>query len=363
MSEEEIVEVMNVFNSGKLTDSSLDGSIMVKNFEKTFANFIGTKYAVAVNSCTSALLASLVALNIGYNDEVLVPSFTFVATANAVLAVGAKPVFVDIDLNDYTIDVTELEKKIGKKCKAVIPVHLYGHPANMGSIIKLAREHDLFVIEDAAQSLGASYKGQKTGAIGNLGCFSFYSTKVITCGEGGAITTNDEDLYNKLKMIRNHGLVSDHNPKILGFNFRMTEIGAALIKTQMKRVEMFLNIRRKNADKLSESLSGLDGIKLPREKVDCVNNWYLYTIFIEKNRDKVLENLNKRGLGATVYYKIPLHKTYLYTRLGYGDISLPNTILASDHVISLPVHPGLTDNDLSVITYSVKEALKIYYRN
>ncbi|MCP8304290.1 MAG: DegT/DnrJ/EryC1/StrS family aminotransferase [archaeon] len=358
ISEEERVEVMRVLDSGRLTDSSLEGGFMVKEFEKIFANFVGVKYAVAVNSGTSALLASLLSLDVGYGDEVLMPSFTFVATANAVLVAGARPVFVDIDLNDYTIDISDLERKINKRCKAVIPVHLYGHPANMDPIIELAREHDLFVIEDAAQSLGASYKGRQTGAIGDLGCFSFYPTKVITCGEGGAITTDDEDLYIKLKMVRNHGIVNDYNSEVLGLNLRMPEIGAALIKAQMKRINSFLEVRRKNAERLSESLDGLEGMKLPREKEGCVHNWYLYTIFVEKNRDEVLESLNKRGVGATAYYRTPVHKTDLYTRLGYGNISLPNTILASEHVASLPVHPGLADSDLSVITSSIREAIK-----
>ncbi|MCP8311489.1 MAG: DegT/DnrJ/EryC1/StrS family aminotransferase [Candidatus Methylarchaceae archaeon HK02M1] len=358
ISEEERVEVMRVLHSGRLTDSSLEGGFMVKEFEKTFANFVGVKYAVAVNSGTSALLASLLSLNVGYGDEVLMPSFNFVATANAVLITGARPVFVDIDLNDYTIDIKDLERKINKRCKAVIPVHLYGHPANMDPIIELAREHDLVILEDAAQSLGASYKGRQTGAIGDLSCFSFYPTKVITSGEGGAITTDDEDLFVKLKMVRNHGIVSDYNSEVLGLNLRMPEIGAALIKAQMKRIKTFLEVRRKNAEMLSESLDGLQGIKLPREKESCVHNWYLYTIFVEKNRDEVLESLNKRGIGATAYYKIPVHRTHLYTRLGYSNLSLPNTILASEHVLSLPVHPGITEQDLSVITSSIREVIK-----
>ncbi|MEM3436909.1 MAG: DegT/DnrJ/EryC1/StrS family aminotransferase [Nitrososphaerales archaeon] len=357
---EEKEEVMKVLSSGKLTDSSFDGSLMVREFEKNLAKFVGVKHAIAVNSGTSALLASLIALDIGYGDEVLMPSFTFIATANTVLARGAKPIFVDINLDDYTMDIDDLERKITNRSKAIIPVHLYGHPSDMDSIIKLAKKYDLFVIEDAAQSLGSSYRGNKTGSIGNLGCFSFYSTKVITCGEGGAITTNDDELYIKLKKIRNHGITISHDSDVLGLNLRMPEIEAALINVQMKKINSFLEKRRKNSKILSECLEGLKGIILPKEKKDCVYNWYLYTISLEKNRDVILKILNNKGIGATVYYKIPIHKTQLYKKLGYND-KLPKTIWASEHVISLPVHPDLKEQDIFNIASSVKDAIKATY--
>lgn len=360
IGDEEKEEVMKVLGSGKLTDSSLDGSFRVREFEKSLAKFVGVKHAVAVNSGTSALLASLIALDVGYGDEVLMPSFTFIATANTVLARGAKPVFVDINLDDYTIDIDDLERKISSKSKAIIPVHLYGHPANMDSIIKLAKEHDLFVIEDAAQSLGSSYKGNQTGSIGDLGCFSFYSTKVVTCGEGGAITTNNNDLYVKLKKIRNHGAATPYNPDLLGLNLRMPEIEAALMNVQMKKIKSFLERRRKNAKMLSEYLDGLRGVFLPKERKDCVYNWYLYTISLEKNRDVILKILNDKGIGATVYYRIPLHETQLYKKLGYNS-KLPKTTWASRHVMSLPVHPELTEQDISTIASSVKDAIKATY--
>ncbi len=357
IGDEEKEEVMKVLGSGRLTDSSFDGSPMVREFEKSLANFIGVKHAIALNSGTSALMASLIALDIGHGDEVLMPSFTFVATANTVLARGAKPVFVDINLNDYTMDTDDLKRKINKRSRAIIPVHLYGHPADMNPIIELARKNDLFVIEDAAQSLGSSYKGNQTGSMGDLGCFSFYSTKVVTCGEGGAITTNDDDLYVNLKKIRNHGIFSNHNPEILGLNLRMPEIEAALINVQMRKIDSFLRIRRKNAKMLSEYLDGLKGVILPRERNDCKHNWYLYTISLEKSRDSVLKILNDKGIGATVYYRTPLHKTQLYKRLGYDD-NLPKTIWASEHVLSLPVHPEINEQDISNIASLLKDAIK-----
>ncbi|MGQ9469858.1 MAG: DegT/DnrJ/EryC1/StrS family aminotransferase [Nitrososphaerales archaeon] len=358
IGDEEKEEVMKVLDSGRLTDSSFDGGFMVREFEKSLAKFVDVKHAIAVNSGTSALMACLIALDISYGDEVLIPSFTFVSTANVILARGAKPVFVDINLDDYTMDIEDLERKINSRSKAIIPVHLYGHPADMNSIIKLAKKHDLFVIEDAAQSLGSLYKGKQTGSIGNLGCFSFYSTKVVTCGEGGAITTNDDDLYVKLKKIRNHGISIAHSPEVLGLNLRMPEIEAALINVQMKRINSFLERRRKNSKMLSEYLDGLEGIILPKERNDCIYNWYLYTISLEKNRDMVLKILNDRGIGATVYYRTPLHKTHLYEKLGYGEESLPKTVWASEHVLSLPVHPELTEQDISIIASSVKDAIK-----
>ncbi|MGQ9719114.1 MAG: DegT/DnrJ/EryC1/StrS family aminotransferase [Nitrososphaerales archaeon] len=358
IGEEEKREVMKVLESGKLTDSSLDGSPMVRNFEKDLAKFVGVKHAVAVNSGTSALIASLLALNVGHGDEVLVPSFTFIATANAVLATGARPVFVDVNLEDYTISVEDLERKISGKSKVVIPVHLYGHPADMDPIVKLAKERGLFVVEDAAQSLGSSYRGKGTGSIGHLGCFSFYSTKVVACGEGGAITTDDDELWVKLKTIRNHGLVSNHNSKLLGLNLRMPEIETALVKIQMKRISSFLDGRRRNAKALSDLLGDLKGVRLPRERNGRMYNWYLYTVTLEKSRDMVLEILNRKGVGATVYYRIPIHMTDLYSKLGYSNLPLPNTVWASEHVISLPVHPGLKEQDISIIASSLKEAIR-----
>jgi len=357
IGDEEKEEVMKVLGSGRLTDSSFDGSLMVREFEKSLADFIGVKHAIALNSGTSALMASLIALNIGHGDEVLMPSFTFVATANTVLARGAKPVFVDINLDDYTMDIDDLKRKINKRSRAIIPVHLYGHPADMNPIIELARKNDLFIIEDAAQSLGSSYEGKQTGSMGDLGCFSFYSTKVVTCGEGGAITTNDDDLYVNLKKIRNHGIFSNHNPEILGLNLRMPEIEAALINVQMRKINSFLRVRRKNAKMLSEYLDSLKGVILPRERNDCKYNWYLYTISLEKDRDPVLKILNDKGIGATVYYRTPLHKTQLYKRLGYDD-NLPKTMWASEHVLSLPVHPDLNKQDISNIASLLKDAIK-----
>lgn len=355
---EEKEEVMKVLHSGKLTDSSFDGGLMVREFEKSFAKFVGVKHAIAVNSGTSALIASLVALDIGHGDEVLMPSFTFVATANAVLARGAKPVFVDINLDDYTINVDDLERRINDRSKVIIPVHLYGHPADMNSINRLARKHNMFIIEDAAQSLGSKYDGNLTGSMGKLGCFSFYATKVATCGEGGAITTNDDNIYDKLKKIRNHGMDIAHELEVLGLNLRMPEIEAALINAQMKRIDSFLEKRRKNAKTLSEYLDGLEGMVLPRERNDCMYNWYLYTVSLEKNRDTILKTLNQKGIGATVYYRTPLHKTQFYKKLGYGNESLPKTIWASEHVLSLPVHPGLDQKEVSFIASSVKDAIE-----
>ena len=304
----------------------------------------------------SRLFASLLSCNIGRGDEVLLPSFTFLATANSVISSGANPIFVDIDLKDYTIDIEDLRRKITVKSKAIIPVHLYGYPANMDHIKEISKENNLFVIEDSAQSLGASYNKIQTGAIGDMGCFSFYPSKVITSGEGGIISTNNSDTYIKLKMIRNHGMFESYNPDIFGLNFRMPEIEAAIATVQMKKLPFFLKKRRENAEKLSDLLKNVDRIILPKEKENRLHNWYLYTISVDGNRDRILEIIHKKGIGASIYYKNPIHKTRFYSRLEPVS-NLPNTSWAADHVISLPVHPDLTDNEIEIIGKAVKEAV------
>lgn len=350
IDEQEIREVTSVLSEKALTSASFEGGKRVRQFEDLLSNFVKSKFAIAVNSGTSALQASLYALDIKPNAEVLIPSFTFVATANSVKSIGAKPVFVDILKDNFTMDPDDMKKKITKRTKAIIPVHLYGHVAYMKEIMEIAKKHDLEIIEDASQSLGSKFKGKHSGTFSRLGCFSMYAAKVMTAGEGGAIVTDDKKLFEKLKQIRNHGLSKHHITSKFGLNLRLPEINAAIAKIQMKKLPTFLRQRKKNAQILTEFLQNHD-IILPKERKNEVMNWYLYTVTL-KQRDKIMNKLNSAGIGAAVYYNPPIHQTPYYKT----KKTLTTTEWASRHVISLPIHPKVKKSDL----LKIKKALSAY---
>lgn len=351
IGKEEISEVVSVLKKGALTSAANLGGKNVQEFEKLVSSFTKSKYAIAVNSGTAALQAALYALDIKTGDEVLLPSFTFVATANAVVSVGAKPVFVDIRRDNYTMDPADLERKITKKSKAIIPVHLYGNVAYIDEISEIARKYNLHIIEDAAQSMGSSYKGKQTGTFSELGCFSLYAAKVMTSGEGGIIVTSSKKLREKLLMIRNHGMVHGYDTRVLGLNFRLPEINAAIAKVQMKKLPKFLLKRKKNAKILTDLLSGLD-LTLPQKRKHEEVNWYLYTI-ATKSRDKIMKDLNSSGIGAAIYYSTPVHKTPYYSK----KINLPVTDWAARNVLSLPVQPMVTEDNLRLTARTIRSAL------
>ena len=340
IDKEEIREVTAVLSEKSLTSSSFEGGKRVQQFEKLLSKFVKSKFAVAVNSGTAALQASLYAIDIKPGDEILVPSFTFVATANSVKSVGAKPVFVDILNDNYTMDPNDLRKKITRRTKAIIPVHLYGHMAYMDEILEMAKKKNIKIIEDASQSLGSKLKGKHSGTFSHLGCFSLYAGKVITSGEGGAIVTDDKKLFEKLRQIRNHGLAKNNLTTRLGLNLRLSEISAAIAKIQMKKLPRLLSQRKKNAQILTDLLKNEDVI-LPEQRKNEIVNWYLYTIAI-KNRDNALKNLNTSGIGAMIYYSTPIHKTPYYKT----KLRLSNTEWASSQVLSLPIHPKVGKRDL-----------------
>lgn len=352
LGKEELKEVSSILRDGSLTSAANIGGKKVQEFEKLASTFVKSKYAVAVNSGTAALQAALYVHNLKAGDEVLLPSFTFVATANAVVSVGAKPVFVDILKDNYTMDPNDLKKKITKKSKLILPVHLYGNVAYMDQIIEIAKKNNLKIIEDAAQSLGSTYKGKHTGTFSDLGCYSLYPAKVMTAGEGGFIVTNSKNLFDKLRMIRNHGMLHGYDTRIFGLNLRLPEISAAIAKIQIKKLPNFLLKRRKNAKILSELISDLD-IKLPQERRYEKVNWYLYTIEVN-NRQKLLKKLNSKGIGAAAYYPIPIHKTPFYNK----KIKLPFTDRAASRVLSLPIHPMVSTKNIEFIAKAVHESLK-----
>ncbi|MFL6491348.1 MAG: DegT/DnrJ/EryC1/StrS family aminotransferase [Nitrososphaera sp.] len=360
MGEEEKREVTSVLEENALTTAARDGGKRVRDFESQMKSYLKIRHVVSVNSGTSALYAALLAAGIKQGDEVLIPSFTFVATANAVVAAGGRPIFVDIKKDDYTMDVSDLKSKITKKSRVVIPVHLYGHPSDIDEIGELAEKHSLDFIEDACQSLGSSYKNRQTGTFGTLGCFSMYASKVLTAGEGGAVATDSDELADKLKMIRNHGMVEGHDTRVLGLNLRLPELSAAVAKVQMQKLDKMLEIRRRNAELLSKLLftsSEKYKVKIPEESADKKFNWYLYTVAFQDERDRIKNTLVQNNVGATVYYSPPVHKMPFYALIA-SEAKLPATEWCADHVLSLPVHPHVAEADVDRIASSLKSIIE-----
>ncbi len=358
IGEEEKLEVIRVLEENAFTSASNDGGKRVQILEGLLERFLNIDNVVSVNSGTAALYAALLCLGIGPGDEVLLPSFTFVATANSIVAAGAKPVFVDINKIDYTLDISDLKAKITEKSKAVLPVHLYGHPADMEEIAEIAAADSLNIIEDACQSLGSVYDKVETGTIGKIGCFSFYASKVLTSGEGGAVSTKDEKLAAKVKMIRNHGMIEGNDTRRLGLNLRLPELSAAVASVQMKRLPKLLSLRKKNSKTLTELLLPFESkVNIPFESERKKYNWYLYTVAFEKEstRNRIQQSLVREGIGATVYYNPPVHNTPYYRNVGL--VNLPNTDWAASHVLSLPVHPRLAEEDIEQIADLIKKEI------
>lgn len=351
VGKEEISVVTSILKNGALTSSTNQGGKHVQNFEKSVSSFVNSKYTIAVNSGTAALQAALYALDIKHGDEVLIPSFTFVATVNSVLSTGAKPVFVDILKDNFTMDPDQLQKKITKKTKAIVPVHLYGNVAYLDKISEIAKKFNIPIIEDSAQSLGSTFKNKHTGTFFEMGCYSMYPAKVMTAGEGGFIVTNSKKLRDKLLMIRNHGMVKGYDTRILGLNLRLPEINAAIAQVQMKKLPKFLKARQKNAELLTELLSK-SNLTLPIQRKHEKVNWYLYTVTSPK-RNTLLKKLNEKGVGAASYYPTPVHKTPFYK----SKTKLPITEWAASKVLSLPIHPKVTTKNIEFISKSIFEIL------
>ena len=352
IGEEEISAVTDVLRSGDIAQGN-----KAREFEQAFAGFVGTKYAVAVNSGTAALHIALVAHGIGDGDEVITSPFSFIATANSILFTGAKPAFSDIDGESFNISPSSILGKIGPKTRAIIPVHLYGQPCDMEGIMNIAREHNIVVIEDACQAHGAKFKGRMVGSFGT-GCFSFYATKNMITGEGGMITTNDEEIADKARTIRNQGQSERYLHEQLGYNYRMTDIAAAIGVAQLKKLQGFIERRRENADYLSSKLQ-VPGIVTPAVMSGCEHVFHLYTIKVTGEchigRDNLVRRLNEKGIGAGIYYPLPIHKQPLYSKMGYRD-SLPVSERVSGKVLSLPVHPQVSRRDLDFIIDVIREA-------
>jgi len=328
-------------------------------FEQEFAKYCNRKFAVGVNSGTDALFLALLSLGIGPQDEVIVPVFTYIATAFAVNFTGAKPVFVDIEEHTYNIDVNKIEEAITKKTKAIIPVHLFGQPADMQPILEIARKYNLKIIEDAAQAHGAKYKisennWKKAGSIGDIGCFSFYPTKNLGAfGDGGMVVTDDESIYKKLLMLRDYGRRSRYEHVILGYNSRLDTIQAAILRAKLKHLDKWNRMRRKNAKIYIDELKGIKSIVLPCEADYAKSVYHIYAVRV-KNRDRVIRELTKNGIGALIHYPIPLHLQKVYKPLGYKKGDFPIAEKVAQEIISLPMHPHLKNSQIKFIVEIIK---------
>lgn len=330
----------------------------VKALESELAQYIGCKYTVALNSGTDALHIALRALDIGAGDEVITTAFTFVATAEAIGMVGAKPVFVDIDPDTFNIDPKKIEEAITPKTKAIIPVHLYGQPCDMESIMAIAKKHNLRVVEDCCQAIGSSFKGQKVGTFGDIGCYSFYPTKNLgTMGDGGLCTVNDEKLKDRLIALRNHGsMVRYHNDE-LGVNSRLDEIQAAILRVKAKHIDEWNTKRREHAAYYNKLFAGCADIQTPKELDNTYCVYHQYTVKIP-NRDEVHKMLQEKGIGAMLYYPIPLHFQKVNAWLGMGAGSLPITEKNTEVVISLPMFPELTTEEQDTVAKTLMECIE-----
>jgi len=341
--------VLNVIRSGQYILGK-----EVKELEGEIANYLGCKHAVGCASGTDALQIALMALNIGSGDEVITTAFTFVATAETIALLGAKPVYVDIRETDYNINSQKIEAAVTDKTKAIIPVHLYGHPAPMDEIMAIATKHNIPVIEDTAQAIGAEYNGIKVGTIGAFGCVSFFPSKNLGCyGDGGMITTNDDALAEKARMIANHGSRERYRHSEIGVNSRLDSIQAAILLVKLKYLDTWNNNRRAAANRYTELLKH-SPVTTPVELRGSYHVFHQYTFRCGK-RDALSEHLKKKNIPHAIYYPIPLHLQEAYTYLGYKKGALPVTETLTDEVLSLPMHPEITEEQQVYITDAIKE--------
>jgi len=333
----------------------------VEALEKEVAAFCGVKYAIGVASGTDALLLSLKALGIGQGDKVIIPSFTFFATAGVVHNAGATPVFADIDSKTFNIDPEHVrallqDSRMAHGVKAIIPVHLYGQMADMGDLITIAEEHNLFVIEDAAQAIGAEYKGCKAGTIGDLGCFSFFPTKNLGAyGDGGMVITDDETLAKRVRMLRVHGSKSKYYHSVVGFNSRLDALQAAILRVKLSHLPEWTAARQQVASRYDELLRGVKGIETPHRASNRTHIFHQYTIRIANSRRDALQmHLKDQGIGTLVYYPRPLHLQECFANLGYTEGQLPVSEQASREVLSLPVFPELSEEEQDCVVGVIK---------
>jgi len=326
----------------------------VVKFEESIAAYLGVKHAVGLASGTDALVLALRALNIGAGDEVIIPAYTFFATAGAVMSVGAKPVFADIDPAIYQIDASRIKPIVTKKTRAIIPVHLYGHPADMNPILEIAREHHLKIIEDNAQGFGAEYKNQKTGALGDIGCLSFFPTKNLGAyGDAGMAVTNDAALAERIRKLRAHGWKKKYFSEEVGYNSRLDALQAAILQTKLPYADAWNDKRRELARRYSERLAPL-GVVVPIERDWGKHVYHLYIIRSSK-RDELQAFLKQKGIASEVYYPLPPHLSEPCKKFGYKAGDFPHAELASRETLALPLYPELSEAQQDEVIAAVRE--------
>lgn len=349
--------INNAINALK-TERFLKGE-SIKKFEEEFGKYVGTKYALAVNSGTSALHLSLIASGIKAGDYVVTTPASFIATANAIVYIGAKPIFSDISPETYNIDPYILEEKIKKykkKVKAIIPVHLYGYPCDMDHILEIAERYDIKVLEDACQAHGAMYKGKRVGSLGIAGAFSFYPSKNMTvCGDGGMVTTNSEDIAKIVESLRDVGRSKDSSyfHERIGYTARMNTINAAIGRIQLKHLEEWNEKRRKIAKEYNKKLAGIGDLILPPKENSNIKPVYHLYVIRTKYRDQLKEYLEKNGIECGIHYPLPIHLQMPYRQMGFRERMFPNAEKWAKEVLSLPMHPNLTEDDIEYIVTRV----------
>ena len=344
------------------------GGKEINKFEESISKYVGAKYALSFNSGTSALHATLLALGIGENDEVIVPSFSFISTANSALFVGAKPVFADIEDETYGLDAEDVKEKITNKTKAVIAIHYGGLPCHIRELSEVAEDHNLLLIEDAAESLGAHITGKKVGSFGDAAIFSFTGNKVITTGEGGMVVTDSRDIYERLRLIGSHGRLETANyfksEKLmdyiaLGYNWRISTITAALGLSQFRKLDTVIEMRRKNAEYLTKGLSRIGNITPPFVPRGYHHIYQMYTVKVDEGRDELRNHLTEKGITTKVYFD-PIHLTSFYRKeFGYEAGELPVTEKLSGQVLTLPMYPTLTVEEMNYMLESIEEAMEM----
>lgn len=359
IDDDDIEAVVSVLKSDYLTTGPA-----ITEFENKVAKYVGVKYAVAIANGTAALHAACFAAGVGEGDEVITTPITFAASANCALYCGAKPVFADIKADTYNIDPEDIKRKITDNTKAIVAVDYTGQPCEFDEIRKIAKEHNLILIEDAAHALGASYKGTMVGNISDMTTFSFHPVKHITTGEGGMIVTNNKSLYDKLILFRSHGITRNeeflekndgawyYEQLALGYNYRITDIQCALGCSQMNKLEQFIARRKELVDRYNKAFENIEGITIPHQADGCNNSWHLYVIQVEHRKD-VFDKLRASGIGVNVHY-IPVYKHPYYQRHGYAEVCCPNAEKLYEHIISLPLYPKLTDEQQDYVIEQVK---------
>ncbi len=338
--------VLEVLESGMLAQGPRTARL-----EEKWAAVCGTKHAIATSSGTTALHIALLAHGIDAGSEVITSPFTFIASANSILYTGARPVFVDIEEDTFNLDPDRIEAAITPRTKAIMPVHLYGYPCDMDAILHIARRRNLAVIEDAAQAIGADLHGKRVGSFGT-GCFSLYATKNVMSGEGGMITTDDEALARRCRLLRSHGMERRDYHELLGYNFRMSDLHAAIGLAQIDRLDEFTAKRRANADYLNRHIKS---VVTPAVRPGYGHVWHQYTVRIDRGRDRdaAAKQLNDAGIGTGIFYAVPANRQRHLVEMGLGDVSLPIAERLATEVISLPVHPQLSQSDLAKIVAEV----------